>query len=285
MKVAFGMIVFEGDFVLKQCLEQVYPFADQILISEGPVEYWQSKGKKTSEDDTNKILHEFPDPDKKITIIHGQFKEKDEQCRSYMPFLKEDIDYLWNLDSDEVYKTEDLKKIINFLNTERPTSIGIQSCTFFGGFEYYLTGFELNTDNFLRIFRVVPGCTWATHRPPTINYPPGSGIIKKHVTSKWMFDNLGVQMYHYSYVFDRQVKNKVSYYKEKISRDSCIDNYYDNVYLPWVNGDDIIKKEIEKNYMGVHEFKPHVRGECYPKKFEGEHPESIYKEIICKKNI
>ena len=46
IKIAFGMIVFEGDYVLKQCLEQVYPFATQILISEGPVEYWQSKGKK-----------------------------------------------------------------------------------------------------------------------------------------------------------------------------------------------------------------------------------------------
>jgi hypothetical protein len=31
MKIAFGMIVFEGDYVLKQCLEQVYPFAEQIL--------------------------------------------------------------------------------------------------------------------------------------------------------------------------------------------------------------------------------------------------------------
>ena len=37
MKIAFGMIVFEGDYVLKECLEQVYPFASQILIAEGPV--------------------------------------------------------------------------------------------------------------------------------------------------------------------------------------------------------------------------------------------------------
>ena len=60
MKIAFGMIVFEGDYVLQQCLEQVYPFAEQILISEGPVEFWQRQGRTTSLDDTNKILDEFP---------------------------------------------------------------------------------------------------------------------------------------------------------------------------------------------------------------------------------
>ena len=84
MKIAFGMIVFEGDYVLQQCLEQVYPFAEQILIAEGPVSYWQRQGRTTSLDDTNKILDEFPDPDNKIKIVHGQFSEKDDQCKSYM---------------------------------------------------------------------------------------------------------------------------------------------------------------------------------------------------------
>ena len=55
MKIVFGMIVFEGDYVLKECLEQVYPFAEQILIAEGPVEFWQRQGRTTSTDDTNKI--------------------------------------------------------------------------------------------------------------------------------------------------------------------------------------------------------------------------------------
>jgi hypothetical protein len=51
LKIAFGMIVFEGDYVLKECLEQVYPFASQILIAEGPVSYWQRQGKTTSTDE------------------------------------------------------------------------------------------------------------------------------------------------------------------------------------------------------------------------------------------
>ena len=59
MKIAFGMIVFEGDYVLKECLEQVYPFASQILIAEGPVSYWQRQGRTTSTDNTNKIISEL----------------------------------------------------------------------------------------------------------------------------------------------------------------------------------------------------------------------------------
>ena len=279
MKIAFGMIVFEGDYVLKQCLKQVYPFADQILISEGPVDYWQKKNKLSSEDRTNDILNEFPDPDNKITIIHGQFTEKDDQCRAYMQYLREDIDYIWNLDSDEVYKTEDIMRIIEFLKVEKPTSVGIQSCSFYGGFDHFLTGFELNRDNFLRIFRIFPGSTWATHRPPTILYPVGYNIVKKHVPSDWLYNHLGVQMYHYSYVFPRQVETKIAYYKEKVSRDNCIDNYYNEVYLPWVTGDDSFKKQIEDKYIGVHEFKPNVRGECYTKKFTLKHPESIEDDL------
>ena len=150
MKIAFGMIVFEGDYVLQQCLEQVYPFAEQILIAEGPVSYWQRQGRTTSLDDTNKILDEFPDPDNKIKIVHGQFSEKDDQCKSYMDNIDDDIDYIWNLDSDEVYKTEDLEKIVKFLEEEKPSSVGVRSCSFYGGFTDYLTGFELNRDSMLK---------------------------------------------------------------------------------------------------------------------------------------
>lgn len=277
MKIAFGMIVFDGDYVLKECLEQVYPFAEQILIAEGPVSYWQHQGFETSTDKTNEIIDNFPDPEGKIKIVHGQFSEKDEQCRAYIQFLRDDIDYLWNLDSDEVYKSEDLKNIIDFLSKENPTSVGVRSCSFYGGFNRYLTGFELNTDNFLRIFRYQPGATWHTHRPPTIKY--SQDIPRKHVDSETLFNLLGAQMYHYSYVFPDQVYKKVSYYKYSVSRHNCIDDYFNKVYLPWVTGNDREKILVENTFNGVHEFKPHVRGECFTVPFVLSHPESINRNL------
>ena len=276
MKIAFGMIVFEGDYVLQECLEQVYPFAEQILIAEGPVDYWQRQGRTTSTDQTNNILDTFPDPDNKIKIIHSQFSEKDEQCRAYMQMINEDIDYIWNLDSDEVYKTEDLKKICQFLEAEKPTSVGIRSCSFYGGLDHYLTGFELAKDNFLRIFRVVQGCTWLTHRPPTIAYPPNTNIVRKHMDSESLYNSLGVQMYHYSYVFPDQVYKKVSYYKDSVSKQNCIENYFNEVYLPWMIGK---KTEVEQRFKGAHEFKPSVRGDCFTTAFMDTHPSSISRNI------
>jgi len=269
------MIVFEGDYVLKQCLEQVYPFAKQILIAEGPVKFWQTKGRTTSLDKTNKILHEFPDPDNKIKIVHGQFDEKDDQCKAYMQHIDDDIDYIWNLDSDEVYKTEDLIKIINLLKQEKPTSVGVRSCSFYGGLNHYLTGFELKKDNFLRIFKYERGSTWLTHRPPTIKYPLNISILHKHIDSDILWNTLNVQMYHYSYVFPDQVYKKVNYYKDSVSKENCINNYFDEIYYPWVIGSETEKETIEKKYLGVHEFIPIIRGPCYTELFTGKHPDSI----------
>ena len=146
------MIVFNGDYVLRQCLEAAYPFAEQILIAEGPVKYWQERGYSTSTDMTNEILNTFPDPDGKIKVVHAQFSEKDEQCNAYMPHLSDNIDYLWQIDSDELYKKEDIEKMIQILEEEKFTSVDVRSTSFYGGLERYIGGFERKKGNFYRIF-------------------------------------------------------------------------------------------------------------------------------------
>jgi len=278
MKVAFAMIVFEGDFVLRQCLEQIYPHASQILIAEGPVTYWQEQGRTTSTDLTNSTLEHFPDPENKIKIVHGQFKGKDEQCNAYMKHLSSDADFLWMVDSDEIYKTQDIEATFDFLKEVSPTSVGIRSCSFFGGFDDYLTGFEQNVDNFIRIFKVTPGSKWVTHRPPTMGHP--INIEKKHINSEFFLALTGVQIYHYSYTFPKQVYNKIGYYKAKISRGNCIDGYFDKIYMPWVLASTKEeRKEIEEKYKGVHEFKPEIRGTCFTRPFKGAHPEAIERSL------
>lgn len=276
MNIAFGMIVFNGDYVLQECLEAVYPYASQILISEGPVRYWQDEGYTTSTDRTNEILDNFPDPDNKITIVHGQFEGKDEECRAYMPHMRDDTDYIWNLDSDEIYKPEDIEKIISLLETEKYTSVGVRSCSFYGGFTDFIGGFELARDNFLRIFKVYPYATWQTHRPPTIVAPYGTETLPhKHLDSDTLWERHGVQMYHYSYVFPKQVREKIAYYKAKVSKQNCHPNYYNEIYLPWIKGN----RSVEFGWRGVHEFRPQTRGDAFTEVFMGTHPIGIEKKI------
>jgi len=276
MKIAFGMIVFEGDYVLKECLECVYPYAEQILIAEGPVKFWQEQGRTTSTDNTNDILQNFPDPDNKIKVVHGQFSEKDEQCNAYIQHLNDDIDYLWQIDSDELWKAEDIEKMIEIFEKEKYTSVDVRSCSFYGGFDHYIGGFEQLSGNFHRIFKVYPGSDWLTHRPPTIKHKPGIKTLpEKHLNADTQKNKYNDQMYHYSYVFPEQVRKKIFYYRSKVSMDKCIAHYFDLIYLSWVNGDDDDKQSVEDIFDGVHEFKPMFRIESRTRKFEGTHPKPI----------
>ncbi len=274
MKITFGMIVLNGDQVLEETLASVYPYAHQILIAEGPVSYWQQQGYTTSADGTNDILNNFPDPDNKIKIVHSQYTEKDDQCNAYMQFLDDETDYIWNLDCDEVFKPEDIETVISLLEKERYTSVGFKSITFYGGFDHYLSGFEEGAE-FIRIRKVYPGSYWQTHRPPTIAHKIDNPWPEKHLNFNDLADNYGVRMYHYSYVFPDQVYNKIKYYKEYLSKENCIDNYFGRVYLPWITGDEQLRQAIEQLYHGVHEFKPAYRGECFTKEFTGEHPQVV----------
>ena len=286
MKIAVGMIVFNGNYVLKEVLESVYPFVDQILVAEGPVKFWQEQGYTTSGDGTNQVLHDFADPDNKIKIVHGQFDEKDDQCNAYMEYLDDDIDYIWNLDSDEVFKPEDIKLLLQILNSNLIsgnafTSVGFKSVTFYGGFDDVLGGFEEGAE-FIRLRKVYPGSYWSTHRPPTIAHKIDSPHAERHLDFNTLANVHNIRMYHYSYVFPDQVFQKVRYYKEKISKNNCIDNYFESIYLPWVYNED--RNRIESENRGVHEFKPAYRGDCYTKPFLGDHPKVVRDNIEVLKN-
>lgn len=269
--ICFGMIVFESDFVLQECLEQIYDIATIIIIVQGPVSYWQSKGKTTSTDDTNNILQNFNDPLNKIIIINGLFSEKDEQCNTYMHYLNDNniiVDYLWMIDSDELYMKNDIVNLITYMQIENATTMIMTSRTFYGGFDNYLTGFEEKYE-WRRIFKYEKGLLWKTHRPPTMKY--NDDDVEKKIYSK----NIQCYMYHYSYVYANPVYNKINYYHDHVNKFNTIDNYFEIIYLQWIVGGDEEKKLIENKYKGVHEYMPHKRGDCYTKKFEGQHPESI----------
>jgi len=278
MKISFGIIVFNGNYVLEECIKSVYPYASQILIAEGPVSYWQSMGYKTSFDGTNEIIDNYPDPENKIKIIHSQYSEKGDQAQSYMKFLNQDNDYIWNLDCDEIFKPEDIEKIIFLLETEKYTNVNFKSISFYGGFDRYITGFEENSP-FVRIRKIYPGSYWKSHRPPVIGHVIKDILPEKELNFNYLSDKYGIRMYHYSYVFPFQVNEKIKYYNDYVHMGGNISNYFNSLYLPWVNGNDNQKLIIEKKYKGVHEYRPELRGESFTSVFKGEHPKIILENM------
>lgn len=276
MKITFGIIVFNSDFFLRQVLENIYPHAHKICIAEGPVDWWQKQGFNYSTDETNLILRTFPDPENKLSIVHSQYSEKDEQCRAWFSMVPADTDYIFCTDADEIHA--DIPKIISFLEKEQPTSVGFKSNSFFGGFERIIGGFE-QQHSFKRILKYEKGCQYRTHRQPTLSLH-GKDIVGKDITGLDLYTRTGIEMAHYSYVSSNMVRDKINYYEGAvISQGNCIENYFNHVWLAWVNGTDEQKMEIEKKYNGVQEFKPSARGECFTLPFPGEHPEVIKKYL------
>lgn len=281
MKIAFGMIVFNSDVVLKQVLESIYDFASQIVVAEGPVKWWQGQGYTTSTDDTNRILDTFPDPQKKLTVVHRQYANKTEQNNTYMSYVSNQNDYIWHIDADEVYKPEDLQKIARLLKERKLTQVQFKFCTFYGGFERKLKGWEENIA-MPRVFKMYPGAHWERHRnPPLLWLPPGTKRWPERVLSHEETDAMGIRIYHYSYLSPNQVRDKIEYYKQHVCDDPSwiIDEYFEQVFVPWVQGTPQVRKGIEDKFNGVHEFTPQHRGGTRTEAFRGTHPAVIARDM------
>jgi hypothetical protein len=278
IKVDFAMIVFNGDYVLQENLETIYPFANKIIITEGPVKYYQNLGYKESIDNTVSIINSFPDPEKKIQLIQGQWIEKDEMVMAQEKFYSGD--WVWHVDCDEIYCPEDILKVFQYLETHLDCySVGFKLQSFFGGFDRYISGFEEKWDT-LRIQRIIPNISvWKTHRPPTMIWPPTGKTCKEmgHIdfneTSSW-----GIRIYHYCSVFPTQVKAKSEYYKSW-GGNGIIDLW--SLYVKWMRASTDIEKElIEQPTLGVQEWVPSRRGPAFTKIFTGNHPLAIEKNKI-----
>ncbi len=267
IKLCWQMIVFNSDEVLELCLKSIVPYGP-IMITEGPVEYFWKRGFMTSGDHTNDILRKYVPRE---NVLHGRWKEKDEMMNAAVHLIPEDTTHVWMVDADEIWKPEDIEHVTKLL--ESYDSVAFKPWSFYGGFERYMSGFEENF-SWQRIQRWAPGAAWQTHRPPTVLLPEDKRLGTWRHLSETRTAEMGIRFYHYSYVFPEQIKRKTEYYHERDPR-GTIANYFRQVYLPWALGDAATRDAIETVYQGVHDWLPARRGECFTRKFEGEHPAAI----------
>jgi hypothetical protein len=271
MKACFCGMVFNGDFILEEVIRTFQPYGKVVFV-EGPVKYYRNRGFTTSLDDTNNILARTIGSE---NIIHGQWEEKDDEARAVSQLIPLDTDFVWWIDSDEVYHDETFDQVLELLQTNQYDGMSFKAISFYGGFDRVMTGFEAEFEVH-RIQRWYPNAVWASHRPPTVLAPDGRPwrdhrYLNHHETAKrnWF-------MYHYSYVLPSVMKAKSEYYH---TWTQTIPDYFNRVYLPWVTGNAAKKTEIESAYQGVHDWLPQNRGDCYTAKFTGSHPREIEKSL------
>lgn len=220
-RITFGIIVLNGEPFTKYCLRSLYPFAHEIVVVEGAVP--GAAGIATpdghSADGTLESLYEFKaeeDEEDKVRIVtrDGFWNEKDDMSKAYAE--RATGDYLWQVDVDEFYKPEDMQRVIRMLADDPSISaVSFNQIQFWGGFSFILNSWahEVWAAEFHRLFRWGPGYVYKAHRPPTVTDHRGEDMRQLHWIRGQEMERHGVFVYHYSFVFPCQVRNKSKYYK------------------------------------------------------------------------
>jgi glycosyltransferase involved in cell wall biosynthesis len=267
MKITFGMIVFNAEKtlpkgMLEACITNVYDIAHEIIIVEGATKavthyfdgdtsQFTDDGRST--DNTIDILKSIKDPLRKIKIIEsrGFWNGKTEMCNEWAKIATGD--YVWQLDSDEFYHIDDMIKLINYLEKHSPDAVYFNAYHFFGGLDYCID--ERSYPNWgsgpwYRVFKNKPGNSrWISHEHP-IYECDGKVCNNGLVLDQNKSNELGIKMYHYSYVTESQIEFKTLFYKnstyreawKKFSQDKDFKILGSQAYKFTENHPDIIKK-------------------------------------------
>lgn len=225
-RVSFGMIVLNGMPFLEYNLRALYPFAHEIIVVEGACRAARAMATDEghSTDGTQEALRLFKkehDPEDKLIIVTGEddgrpdgfWNEKDEMSQAYA--RRATGEWLWQVDYDEFYLEEDMRRVFEMLGSDSSISgASFPMRQFWGGFDYLQTGdwFLYHFTDVRRLFRWRPGYRYVSHRPPTVVDEGGRDLRAGHWLSHRRMRQAGIHMYHYSYVLPKQAREKVAYY-------------------------------------------------------------------------
>lgn len=236
---------------IEAVLDSIYDKAHEVIIVEGAVKkcLFAANSDGSSNDGTVEFIKGYPDSGNKIKLIQGIWPEKCEMQNKAVEVASGD--YIWLVDSDEVYKKEDIAAITKMLDDDPTiTQVNFSVFHFWKGFDHILSSEILKkTPGYFRLFKLDRPCYFTTHRPPTFylkRYRKCSNKI--HLVDHFTLAKKGIYLYHYSYVLEKQVEQKIMLYKgygwDKVWG-LDLDDWYNNCFLKWTPEN---KDAIEKNH-------------------------------------
>jgi predicted O-methyltransferase YrrM len=284
-RFSIGMIVLNAELFLQTCLESIYDFAYEILIVEGacPQARWDANSRGTSRDRTLEIIQSFTDPDNKIKLVASRaWDHKDQMVNAYIPYVSGD--YLFQVDSDEIWNKVALENIRRVLSAEPDiTCLEFNPLQFWHNFETVLVGGHWE-EPFMRIFRFEPGARWQSHEPPILLNPRGqayNNIKRINLTDKY-----GVTFFHYSYVTEQQARWKWEFFKrydinvvpssDESTRIGMTQDWFEKVWLAWRDDPQGVENKYGTSPGGGPAWGPKGRTEPY----HGPHPQAILRHPL-----
>ena len=123
--------------------------------------------------------------------------------------------YLWQVDSDEFYREEDMPAILDLL-AKGAGQIVFPQHSFWGGLDCTTNGFRLAEFDLKGAepdcLRGETGFRYAEHRPPTVVDDRGDNVRGRGDWTSRRMAARRIYRYHYCLVFPSQVFSKVTYY-------------------------------------------------------------------------
>jgi hypothetical protein len=250
-KISFGILALNAQPLLEYNLKALYTFAHQILVVEGATRAAASLATPDghSTDDTLQMLARFKqkqDPDGKLSVISasdegyvdGFWPEKEAMSQAYAKRITGE--WLWQVDSDEFYLEEDIGAVVALLEKDPSiATISFPYIEFFGGFESTTTGIwhKYQFPLVHRVFRWGSGYQYKVHRPPTVVDEQERDLRRKNWIVGPKNSGRTILLYHYSYVFPKQARQKVGYYANVDWSDAFRDNqrWFERSYLQLAN--------------------------------------------------
>lgn len=244
-RLTFGLIVLNGEPFTRYWLRSVYPWAHQIVISEGATRFSAANvgpdGHST--DGTLDIIRAFQekeDVEKKVILVTAEDEghpngfwpgEKIEMCQAFAK--KATGDFLVTPGVDEFYRDEDYPVILETLKSGA-THVCFNMVDFWGSPEYTVDSFwtRLHLGEIDRIMSWGTGYHYVEHRPPTVIDNTGLNVSCRKRVSAGEMERLGVRLLHFSHLFPGQIVRKSRYYSAiGMYNLTVMDRWADECYL------------------------------------------------------
>jgi len=251
-KFSFVMTVLNGIPFVEYSLRSVYDFAHEIIVVEGAFEkcMFAVNPAGSSVDSTLEFIESFPDPHKKIKLIQGRWPEKVDMRNKALEYVTGD--YVWLINCNEVYKTEDLEKVKSLIRSDPSIAqVNFIGDNFWKRLDYILASpkFSETRWHWRRVFKFAEGALFTNQRHPTMLLP-GCELTtdQMRLISGNETRNMGIIPHNYCYTQDKQVWQKVELYR-RYGWDRALgidlNEWYHKCFLRWNYQNRV---EIESKY-------------------------------------
>jgi len=262
-KVTIGIIVLNEEEYIHACLKNIYNWdcCHEIIVVEGSTDLWREANPDTvnpdgsSKDKTVEIIKNFPDPQHKITLIQGRWKDKKEAREQYLN--RATGDFLFLKDADEFYTYNDLEKLKNLLiaHGDEIEQLSIPHIIFWRDFDKKLTGGKFTNLVMERFWKL---CI----NGERIKLKSHSEMCKAD-GSRLKYTDSGIYCYHYGNVKPiGKYRNKLNFMKlrnEKVYHGALDEDLnFHNAYF--MSGNEEAKKLAESGIKIVpHDISDHPK--------------------------